>query len=133
MEILFIAIAILIIWFIWGLNNKNKMANRISSMGGMRVVYAILINEYLAMNGRIISEKKDSIALVVHGRDSSLLSVVIAQNFDKVSIAIVVTQPVLGKVSRMFSFPMGMDQHLMIRQIRNTMECLIIEKMEMKM
>ena len=102
-------------------------------MGGMRVVYAILINEYLAMNGRIISEKKDSIALVVHGRDSSLLSVVIAQNFDKVSIAVVVTQPVLGKVSRMFSFPMGMDQHLMIRQIRDTMECLIIEKMEMKM
>ena len=56
MTITLIIIAVLIIWFIWGLNNKNKMANRISSMGGMRVVYAILINEYLAMNGRIISE-----------------------------------------------------------------------------
>lgn len=58
MEIILIAIAILIIWFIWGLNNKNKMANRISSMGGIRVVYAVLINEYLAMGGQIIAEKK---------------------------------------------------------------------------
>ena len=130
MEIILIAIAILIIWFIWGLNNKNKMANRISSMGGIRVVYAVLINEYLAMGGQIIAEKKDSISLLVHGRDSSLLSVGIAQNFDEVPIAIVVTQHQLGKVSRMFSFPMGMDQHLMIDQIEKTMARLIAEKMK---
>ena len=130
MAIVLVVIAVLIIWFIWGLNNKNKTADKISSMGGMRVVYATLINEYLAMGGRIIAEKKDSISLAVHGQDSSLLSVGIAQNFDEVSVAIVVAQPALGKVSHMFSFPMGMDQHLMISQIGETMERLIAEKME---
>lgn len=129
MSIVLIVIAVLIIWFIWGLNNKNKTADKIVSMGGMRVVYATLINEYLAMGGRIIAEKKDSISLIVHGQNSSLLSVGIAQNFDEVSVAIIVGQPALGKVSRMFSFPMEMDQHLMINQIRETMERLIAEKM----
>ena len=81
------------------------------------------------MGGRIIAEKKDSISLIVHGQNSSLLSVGIAQNFDEVSVAIIVGQPALGKVSRMFSFPMEMDQHLMINQIRETMERLIAEKM----
>lgn len=129
MSIVLIVIAVLIIWFIWGLNNKNKTADKIVSMGGMRVVYATLINEYLAMGGRTIAEKKDSISLIVHGQNSSLLSVGIAQNFDEVSVAIIVGQPALGKVSRMFSFPMEMDQHLMINQIRATMERLIAEKM----
>lgn len=131
MIIVLVVIAVLIIWFVWGLSNKNKTADKISSMGGMRVVYATLINEYLAMGGRIIAEKKDSISLAVHGQDSSLLSVGIAQNFDDESVAIVVAQPALGKVSRMFSFPMGMDQHLMISQIGETMERLIAEKMKM--
>lgn len=107
MSIVLIVIAVLIIWFIWGLNNKNKTADKIVSMGGMRVVYATLINEYLAMGGRIIAEKKDSISLIVHGQNSSLLSVGIAQNFDEVSVAIIVGQHALGKVSRMFLISNG--------------------------
>ena len=86
MSIVLIVIAVLIIWFIWGLNNKNKTADKIVSMGGMRVVYATLINEYLAMGGRIIAEKKDSISLIVHGQNSSLLSVGIAQKIGRAHV-----------------------------------------------
>lgn len=43
MSIVLIVIAVLIIWFIWGLNNKNKTADKIVARGGMREVYATLI------------------------------------------------------------------------------------------
>ena len=136
MSIVLIVIAILIIWFVWGLNNKNKTADKVASMGGMRVVYATLINEYLLIGGQITAEKKDAVSLVVHGEyiDSPSYWINIVQNFDEVSIAVVAATPVLGlgtKVQRLFSFPVGMDQHLMVSQIRETMERLIAEKMKM--
>lgn len=136
MIIVLVVIAVLIIWFVWGLSNKNKTADKISSMGGMRVVYATLINEYLLIGGQITAEKKDAVSLVVHGEyiDSPSYWINIVQNFDEVSIAVVAATPVLGlgtKVQRLFSFPIGMDQHLMVSQIRETMERLIAEKMKM--
>ena len=110
MSIVLIVIAILIIWFVWGLNNKNKTADKVASMGGMRVVYATLINEYLLIGGQITAEKKDAVSLVVHGEyiDSPSYWINIVQNFDEVSIAVVA-----------------------VSQIRETMERLIAEKMKM--
>lgn len=128
--IVVIIIVVLVIWFFWGLNNKHRVADKIVANGGMRVVYSTLVNEFLSMDSRVIVEKKDRIHLVVYGTEASVMYINIAQNFDEVSVDVIVAHPQLGKVHKLFSFPMNMNQKLMLARINTTIEKLIEEKME---
>lgn len=128
MSVVIIIIAVLIIWFLWGLNNKNKRAEQIARQGGMRQVYATLIDScYSSGSVQIIKEKKDLISLRVESR-YSIMFMTIAQNMDYVSIAVIVTNPLMGKVNKLFSFPETMDQHQMVKIINETMTDMINNK-----
>ena len=128
MSIVLIVIAVLIIWFIWGLNNKNKTADKIVARGGMREVYATLIEACSpAGEVRVIKEKADMISLRIESR-YSVMYLTIAQNMDQVSIAVVVGNSMMGKVRKLFSFPETMDQHQMVRIINETVSEMIDKK-----